>query len=106
VGAMASTPPRLSDDELQKGLAELSDWSVRDGKLQRSYRFADFGSAMAFMVRVAFEAERLDHHPNWSNVYDRVEVTLWTHDADGLTERDLALAEAMETHAGAASSSS
>lgn len=103
VGPMAprTTP---SESELSQALAELPGWSVQDGKLHRRYRFGGgFGSAIAFMVRAAFEAERLDHHPNWSNVYDRVEVVLWTHDVGGVTDRDLALARAMERHATALS---
>lgn len=93
---MAPRYTALSDAELQAALATLPGWVVRDGKLHKTFRFAGFPAAIAFMVRVAFEAERLDHHPNWSNVYDRVEVTLWTHDVGGLTDRDLALATAMQ----------
>jgi 4a-hydroxytetrahydrobiopterin dehydratase len=62
--------------------------------------FADFNEAFGFMARVALAAEKLDHHPEWSNVYKTVEVTLSTHDAGGLTERDVALAEAMDKFAG------
>jgi 4a-hydroxytetrahydrobiopterin dehydratase len=89
----------LTDPELTAALATLPGWILRDGKLHRSFRFADFPAAIAFMVRVAFVAERLDHHPNWSNVYDRVEVTLWTHDVGGVTDRDVALATAMQAQA-------
>ncbi|MCA9654062.1 MAG: 4a-hydroxytetrahydrobiopterin dehydratase [Myxococcales bacterium] len=92
----------LSEAELTAGLADLPGWTVADGKLHRAYRFDDFVTAFGFMAQVAIEAERLDHHPNWSNVYDRVEVTLWTHDAGGLTELDLRLARAMERRAGLA----
>jgi len=93
---------RLDDAALAAALAALPGWRVEDGKLRKQFRFPDFAAAIAFMVRVAFEAERLDHHPNWSNVYDRVEVTLWTHDVGGLTDRDVALATAMQAHATAA----
>jgi 4a-hydroxytetrahydrobiopterin dehydratase len=96
---MAPHYSSLSDAELAAALAALPGWTVQDGKLHRSFRFADFPAAIAFMVRVAFVAERLDHHPNWSNVYDRVEVTLWTHDVRGLTDRDVALATAMQAQA-------
>lgn len=89
----------VSDAELATALAALPGWSAQDGKLHKLFRFAGFSDAIAFMVRAAFDAERLDHHPSWSNVYDRVEVTLWTHDVGGLTDRDLALATAMERHA-------
>ena len=64
--------------------------------LEREYRFADFATAFAWMTRVALAAERLDHHPDWSNSYNRVGVRLTTHDAGGLTERDLTLARIME----------
>jgi 4a-hydroxytetrahydrobiopterin dehydratase len=96
---MGSPYTALSDPEIQAALAALPGWAVRDDKLHKTFRFAGFPAAVAFMVRVAFDAERLDHHPNWTNVYDRVEVVLWTHDVGGLTDRDVALATAMEQHA-------
>lgn len=96
---MAPTYRSLSESEIQTALARLPGWTTDQGKLHRSYRFADFAAAMAFMVQAGYEAERLDHHPNWSNVYNRVEVTLWTHDVGGLTDRDLELATAMERRA-------
>ena len=73
-------------------------WTLEEGgkAILRSYRFGSFREAMAFMLRAAFEAEAANHHPEWSNVYNRVEVRLTTHDAGGLTERDLALAAAMD----------
>lgn len=92
----------LGDAELSAALAALPGWRVEDGKLHTTFRFPSFAAAIAFMVRVAFEAERLDHHPNWSNVYDRVEVVLWTHDVGGLTDRDVALATAMQAAAAGA----
>lgn len=91
----------VPEAELPATLAALPGWTVEDGKLRRSFVLADFAAAIAFMVRVAFDAERLDHHPNWSNVYNRVEVTLWTHDVGGLTDRDVALATAMQRHGAA-----
>ncbi|MCX4245901.1 4a-hydroxytetrahydrobiopterin dehydratase [Paraliomyxa miuraensis] len=96
---MAARYTQPSEEELAQALVELPGWSLADGKLHRRYRLPSFGSAIAFMVRVAFEAERIDHHPNWSNVYDRVQVELWTHDVGGITDRDLTLARAMEQHA-------
>lgn len=92
----------LSEADVEARLADLPGWSIVDGKLHREYRFDDFVSAFGFMAQVAIEAERLDHHPNWSNVYGNVDVTLWTHDAGGLTELDLVLAAAMERRAGPA----
>jgi len=70
-------------------------WQVVDGKLHRELTFADFGAAFAFMTRVAAEAERLDHHPDWSNSYDTVTIDLLSHDVGHLTDRDRRLAEAI-----------
>jgi 4a-hydroxytetrahydrobiopterin dehydratase len=85
---------RLTDAERDAALAELPDWRLRaDGlAIERSLRFADFGAAFGFMARVAIHAEKVDHHPEWCNVYDRVEITLTTHDAGGLGARDVAFA--------------
>ena len=96
------TVPRLTDAERDAALARLSGWSLRgDGlAIERTFRFADFGEAFGFMARVALAAEKADHHPEWSNVWNRVEITLTTHDADGLSARDVALAEAIDTMAG------
>jgi len=88
-----------------KALAQLSGWSKVEGDrdaIRRSYRFADFNAAFAFMTRVALMAEKLDHHPEWFNVYNRIDVTLATHDADGVTERDVKLATFMDAAAKAA----
>ena len=70
-------------------------WQVVDGKLHRELSFADFSEAFAFMTRVALAAEKADHHPDWSNSWNTVTIDLVSHDADGLTERDTALAEAI-----------
>jgi 4a-hydroxytetrahydrobiopterin dehydratase len=80
-------------------LARLPAWRAADAgrdALQRTFRFADFNAAFAFMTRVAMRAEQLDHHPEWFNVYNRVEVTLATHDAEGVTELDVTLAGFMD----------
>jgi 4a-hydroxytetrahydrobiopterin dehydratase len=85
-------------------LQALPGWEADPGgrdAIRRTYRFRDFNAAFGFMARVALTAERLDHHPEWFNVYSRVEVTLSTHDADGVTERDVALAHFMDDAAGA-----
>jgi 4a-hydroxytetrahydrobiopterin dehydratase len=79
-------------------LAQLPEWRAAEGRdaIVRSFRFPDFNAAFAFMTRVAMRAEQLDHHPEWFNVYNRVEVTLTTHDCDGVSERDVTLARFME----------
>ena len=89
--------PRLSDSEVAALLTELPDWTLRgDGKaLERSFKFEDFNAAFGFMTRVALYADKHDHHPEWSNVYNRVEITLTTHDAGGLSQRDEAMARAL-----------
>lgn len=92
--------PRLTEAEAATLLAELPGWSLRDdGKaLLRTFLFADFNQAFGFMARVALYADKADHHPEWCNVYNRVEITLTTHDADGLSARDAAMARAIETY--------
>ncbi|MFN4003367.1 MAG: 4a-hydroxytetrahydrobiopterin dehydratase [Hylemonella sp.] len=94
----------LDAQTLHAALAELPGWQfdARRPGLRRSYVFADFGAAFGFMTRVALQAERLNHHPEWSNVYNRVEVLLTTHDAGGVTALDLQLARAMDALAGPA----
>jgi 4a-hydroxytetrahydrobiopterin dehydratase len=89
----------LDPEQLASALEGLPQWSSTDGKLHRSFRFPDFVSAFDWMTHIAVEAERLGHHPNWSNVYNQVEVTLWTHDKGGVTELDVALATFMESAA-------
>jgi 4a-hydroxytetrahydrobiopterin dehydratase len=82
----------LSDAEIQSGLADLPAWSLVDGKLHRELRFADFTAAFGFMTSVALAAEKMDHHPEWSNVWATVVIDLTTHDADGVSALDLELA--------------
>ena len=94
------TRPRLGEDELAHALSELPGWSLTAGKLHREYRFADFSAAFGFMTRVALAAERMNHHPEWSNVWNRVVVELVTHDSGGITASDVALAKKMEALAG------
>lgn len=82
-----------------EAIKRLPDWrAAPEGRdaIQRSWRFADFNAAFGFMTRVALLAEKLDHHPEWFNVYNRVEATLATHDADGVTELDVRLAAFMD----------
>lgn len=79
-------------------LGELHGWTAADGRdaIRKEFRFADFNEAFGFMTRVALKADKMDHHPEWSNVYNKVDVTLTTHDADGVTELDRELARFMD----------
>ena len=89
---------RLSAEARKSALAELSGWSETPGReaIQRTFTFRDFNEAFGFMSRTALVAEKNDHHPEWKNVYKTVEVTLSTHDAGGVTELDIKLAQAMD----------
>ena len=92
--------PRLSQAELDALLAEHPRWTLRDdGKaISQTFKFADFNAAFGFMTRVALHADKADHHPEWFNVYNRVERTLTTHDADGLSQRDVDMARAIASY--------
>jgi 4a-hydroxytetrahydrobiopterin dehydratase len=85
-------PPRIG---AAAAIKRVPHWSAMEGRdaIRRSFRFADFNAAFGFMARVAMKADQIDHHPEWFNVYNRVEVILATHDADGVTDLDVALAE-------------
>ena len=83
---------KLSAAAVESKLTELAGWSLNAGKLYRRFVFADFVEAFGFMSRVALLAETANHHPEWSNVYNRVEIYLTTHDAGGISERDFKLA--------------
>lgn len=91
---------KLDDQAVHAMLTELPGWELRDGKLCRQFRFKDFVAAWGFMSRCALAAERMDHHPDWRNVYNTVTVELWTHDAGGITEKDFTLAKRMSGLAG------
>ena len=93
---------KLSADARKTALARLSGWSEVSGRdaISKKFTFKDFNQAFGFMTRAALVAEKMDHHPEWFNVYKTVEVTLATHDAGGVTELDVKLAEAMDTIAG------
>jgi 4a-hydroxytetrahydrobiopterin dehydratase len=94
------TITRSTESEIQKALAELGSWTIVDAKLHREYRFRDFVQAFGFMAQVALLAERAAHHPEWFNVYNKVVVDLTTHEAQGITQKDLDLAREMEEMAG------
>ena len=93
---------KLVGDARRTALARLSGWREAEGRdaITKTFTFKDFNEAFGFMTRAALVAEKMDHHPEWSNVYKTVAVTLSTHDAGGLTERDVALAQAMNAIVG------
>jgi len=90
----------LSSDEIEALPTSLPTWQLVDGKLQRLLRFADFSQAFGFMTRVALAAEAMGHHPEWSNVWNRVSIALTTHDTGGLSNLDLELARRIDALAG------
>lgn len=99
---MSDRPSEMNDAEIDAAMASLEGWNVRsDGKaINKAFMFDDFLTAFAFMGKVAVKAEELDHHPEWFNVYNRVEVTLNTHDAGGITTLDTTMAAFMNGAAG------
>lgn len=90
--------PRLNETDRAAAVADLDGWSLVDGReaIEKRYMFTNFIEAFGFMTKCALEAEKADHHPEWSNVYKTVEVVLTTHDANGLTQKDIALAQAFD----------
>ena len=90
--------PQLSYAEREEALASLLGWVLREDSLaiSRQFTFGNFSEAFAFMTRIALLAEKQDHHPEWSNVYNRLAITLTTHDAGGLSERDIRMARAID----------
>ncbi len=94
--------PVLDDSQLAAALADLPQWRRQGDKLVSEWRFADFVTAFSFMTAVAIQAERVNHHPEWSNVYSRVEIELTTHDSGGLTRYDIEMANLINKAAGRA----
>lgn len=91
---------KLTEAELADALIRLPGWKVREGKLHKEFKFGSFAEAMGWMVSAGIEADKMDHHPEWSNVYSRVTVDLVTHDLGALSTLDVHLAEKMEQLAG------
>lgn len=88
---------KLSPNEVERAIGELVNWKINDQKkLERKLKFKSFAEAFSFMTRVALEAEKMNHHPDWSNSYNQVTVELTTHDAGGITENDISLARKIE----------
>ena len=92
-------PVKLIEKELEDALKKLPEWQREGDKLCRQFQFRNFVEAFSFMTRVAICAEKIDHHPDWSNSYNKVYISLTTHDVGGLSARDLALAEAINQEA-------
>ena len=91
---------KLTNEEVANRLAELNGWAVRDGCLEKDFEFVDFQAALAFMNRLAPIAERLNHHPDWSNSYNKVHISLTSHEVGGLTENDFSFASAADAAVG------
>ena len=96
---------KLTMEELNASLKRLPDWALAKDReaIVRNFQFVDFDAAFTFMTRSALLAAKMDHHPEWFNVYNKVEVTLTTHDAGGVTQKDIVLATAMDSYAAGAS---
>lgn len=87
---------KLSESEIQKEVSRLAGWKIVGGKLNKSFEFKDFVRAFGFMTRVAMEAEKMNHHPEWFNVYNRVKIDLVTHDVGGISNYDFRLAKIID----------
>ena len=88
---------KLSDEQIQTALQDLEGWSVVDGKLHKEFQFSDFYEAFGFMARASMHIEKMNHHPEWFNVYNKLVVDLMTHDASGITENDTNLAKILNS---------
>ena len=87
---------KLTEKEIQQQVSKLSGWKVVSGKINKSFEFDDFVQAFGFMTKVAMEAEKMNHHPEWFNVYNRVRIDLMTHDVDGISNYDIKLAKTID----------
>jgi 4a-hydroxytetrahydrobiopterin dehydratase len=87
---------KLSDERIREELSKLDGWNIKDGKLAKSFKFDNFVKAFGFMTQVAIESEKMNHHPDWRNVYNSVEVNLVTHDASAITTYDVKLARIID----------
>jgi len=88
---------KLSSEQISQELKNLPGWSVKDEKLQKDFEFVDFNEAFGFMTRAAMHIEKMNHHPEWFNVYNKLTVDLTTHDAGGITENDINLAKILNS---------
>ncbi|MDC6386660.1 4a-hydroxytetrahydrobiopterin dehydratase [Flagellimonas taeanensis] len=92
---------KLTDNEIEKALQGLQGWSLNNGSISKSFKFKDFKEAFSTMTRIAFECEAQNHHPNWENVYNTLNIALNTHDVGGVTQKDIRLAQSIERIVGA-----
>lgn len=90
-------PSKLSEEEVKKELAVLEGWSIANGKLHKEFVFEDFVDAFGFMSRAAIHIEKMNHHPEWFNVYNKIKIDLVTHDAGGITQNDINLARTLNS---------
>ncbi|MEM2759696.1 MAG: 4a-hydroxytetrahydrobiopterin dehydratase [Nitrososphaerales archaeon] len=97
---MSDDYQKLSEDQINRELVKLKGWTVENGKLTRTLEFKDFNEAFGFMTRVAMEVEKLNHHPEWFNVYNKVKIELVTHDVNGISNYDFRLANIINRIAG------
>lgn len=91
------SPMSLSDEQIKIELESLNGWTIKNGKLHKDFVFSDFVEAFSFMTKVALHAEKMNHHPEWFNVYNRITIDLMTHDAGGITQNDVELAKFIES---------
>lgn len=97
---MSDDYQKLSEEQIKQELSKLNGWTIVNGKLNRTFEFKDFNEAFGFMTRVAMEVEKLNHHPEWFNVYNRVKIELVTHDVNGISNYDFRLANIINRIAG------
>jgi 4a-hydroxytetrahydrobiopterin dehydratase len=90
-------PARLSEEQIKAELANLNGWSVKNGKLHKDFVFANFIDAFGFMLKASLHIEKMNHHPEWFNVYNKLSVDLTTHDAGGITQNDINLAKTLNS---------
>lgn len=88
---------KLNKEEIEKHLKELEGWEYNEDAIHTSFKFEDFKEAFSVMTRIAFEAEAMQHHPDWCNVYNELQISLSTHDAGGVTEKDIKMAKSIES---------
>ncbi len=87
---------KMNTNEIEEALKNLSGWALKNDMIEKSFTFEDFTAAFSTMTHIAFECEKQNHHPNWENVYNNLTIKLSTHDADGVTQKDIDLAKSIE----------